>query len=651
MKMESWSASTELFSLILILILILYAREKKRFGLSYGRTYLACLYLSAATVGWSLLCAFCVMHRILVPVRVSRILIGIYYFAAPALGTLLIYHMFQIMLEYVYEKRRLKKAGTALAAAYLAYFLICAAGMEKGVFFSLDADGKYRIGRWGWTAYLFIGLELLYFLTGVWENRRSISRRMWHVIRILPPTVLLLGFYQLAFPELLLNGCVIVAVDLILMFHFVEKETETEHLTCINDRTGLYQELTLRLAGKQSFQAIAVGFDRYSSVNRNYGYEKGDRLLISCARWLQGMHPLGRAFRISNVTFVVLLPYHTSEMANENLSRVKERFGSSWEVDGAGILLRARVAEVIHRQEEWAAQDILDFLRFCLGKAAASEKRLVRLDEKICSQVKRNGKILQRLNQALEGTDIFEVWYQPIYDCRNEKFTQAEALIRLRGEKGEIISPGEFLPIAETAGLMEEIGLILIQKVCEFLGKRHAAGLMAVSINLTAQQLMSDQISACILESLQKFQIPASRLRIEITEGAVGEGMERVRGKMEQLSRAGIRFYLDDFGKGDSNLSRVLELPFACVKLDKCLIDGFPDRENANCVVTCVLKLFHEIESIVIAEGAETREQVEALKQSGADLIQGFWFAVPMPEQELLEFLRSGEKTDSFSGI
>ena len=108
---------------------------------------------------------------------------------------------------------------------------------------------------------------------------------------------------------------------------------------------------------------------------------------------------------------------------------------------------------------------------------------------------------------------------------------------------------------------------------------------------------------------------------------------------MKELSADGIQFYLDDFGKGESNLARVLELPFSYIKLDKSLINGFPDERNSRIVVESMLELFHKIGCGVIAEGTETRAQVELLKKSGADLIQGFWFARPMPEEELLMFL------------
>lgn len=636
--MDSRSASTELFSLILILILILYVKSKSGTRLPYGRIYLFCLYLSAGIVTLSLMCAFCVLYGGDMPAAVSISLIGIYYLAAPGLGTLLVYHTFQLMLDHIYEKRRLKRAGIMLLAMYASYFLICAAGMGSGAFFSFDRQKGYQLGKWFWLGYLVLGVEVFYFFLCVWKNRKSISSRMWHVIRILPATVLFLVVYQLAFPEYLLNGCIIVVTDLILLFHFQGRWEDTDRLTSINNRDSLYQELELRLAGKQSFQAIAIGLDQYIAVNRNYGYKKGDELLIRCACWLRDFHPQGRVYRISNVSFVVLLPFCGEDEADRNLRKIRERFDSPWEMDGTGIHLRARVAEVIHLQQDWNAQDVMDLLRFSLGRAAFSENRLVRLEEKISAQVERRGMILHRLNQALEN-DFFEIWYQPIYDCRNGRFTQAEALIRLRGENGELLMPDEFLPVAESAGMLDEIGLILIKKVCRFLGTDRMEELEAVSVNLSAQQLLSERICRCMQDSMKTSGIPASRLCIEITEGALEEGIDRVRRRMKELSADGIRFYLDDFGKGESNLARVLELPFSYIKLDKSLINGFPDERNSRIVVESMLELFHKIGCGVIAEGTETRAQVELLKKSGADLIQGFWFARPMPEEELLVFL------------
>ncbi|HIV90942.1 MAG TPA: hypothetical protein H9744_04550 [Candidatus Eisenbergiella stercoravium] len=153
--MDSRSASTELFSLILILILILYVKSKSGTRLPYGRIYLFCLYLSAGIVTLSLMCAFCVLYGGDMPAAVSISLIGIYYLAAPGLGTLLVYHTFQLMLDHIYEKRRLKRAGIMLLAMYASYFLICAAGMGSGAFFSFDRqdtswENGSGWGTWSW---------------------------------------------------------------------------------------------------------------------------------------------------------------------------------------------------------------------------------------------------------------------------------------------------------------------------------------------------------------------------------------------------------------------------------------------------------------------------------------------------------------------
>ena len=212
-------------------------------------------------------------------------------------------------------------------------------------------------------------------------------------------------------------------------------------------------------------------------------------------------------------------------------------------------------------------------------------------------------------------------------------------LLRLRDDEGKFISPSVFIPYAEELGLIEEISWIVLEKTCRFLGKNRKLELDSVSINLSVQQLQETEAARRILGKLQEYQLLGNRLVIEITEREMASDQTKVREVMGLLAEKGIRFYLDDFGTGYSNFSMVMHLPFACIKLDRSLLEKVTESEKDRRMIQTMGKLFHNGGFGVISEGVEDEAQAVTLQKMGTDFIQGFYYARPMPEAEFIRFM------------
>ena len=203
-----------------------------------------------------------------------------------------------------------------------------------------------------------------------------------------------------------------------------------------------------------------------------------------------------------------------------------------------------------------------------------------------------------------------------------------------------MISPAEFIPLAEETGLIGELSWIVLEGTCRLLGSGRAPDLRSVSINLSMQQFAEQELISRIVDSLDRNGVPHDRLKVEITERVLLQDMDRMRTAMAEMASRDIHFYLDDFGTGYSNLSCVLDLPFECVKLDQSLVAEFPDDQRADLLVRTLVCLFHNMGLQVMAEGVEAVPQAETLARYGADWIQGYYYARPMPESELIPFLK-----------
>ena len=201
-----------------------------------------------------------------------------------------------------------------------------------------------------------------------------------------------------------------------------------------------------------------------------------------------------------------------------------------------------------------------------------------------------------------------------------------------------MISPGEFIPFAEENGLIDDISWLVLKKCCQFISEHMDMPLESISMNMSIQQ-MDVQIFDKIIQCKRDFDFPARKLRIEITERVISENPTMAVDVMKNLSDGGICFYLDDFGVGYSNFAGMLNLPFKAVKLDRSLMNKITESLKDFQTIKYIVKMLHNAGFTVIGEGLETKEQVEKAELLGIDRIQGFYYAKPMPEEQLIGFI------------
>lgn len=643
MPVVQWTMSVEFFCLIMVIILILNYYDRRWAASGQSRLYSVCLWLSAATIALNLACVFTIDHFYSFPLWVNLLLNSGYFALLLAMCTVTAYYLLRLILEHVYNSRCQRILSVVLAVLYTAYIILLLLNLRFGILFYFGADGIYRRGPLINVGYAVMGVELVLLVLCALKNRRSISQPMLRVMQILPPTVVLLVIYQMLYPDVLFNGSIIVAADMILLLNFQSRRVELDSLTCVGNRSSFYRDLTLRLGGKQQFQIIVVDIRQFGAVNQHYGQANGDALLYEAARWLDRLHPRGRAFRLGNVEFALLAPYGGMVSAGKLLEKVCGRFRRRWELGSLQIPLDVRFAELIYTDQDWSATDILEFLKYSISLSEQREDHLVRFDVSVYQQMERRRQTLRLIRRAVEE-DRFQVWYQPVYHCADGVFSSAEALLRLRDDQGELVPPSLFIPLAEETGLIDQLSWIVLEQVCRFLSSGQVPQFQSVSINLSSQQFASEELIDRITGCLNRYRLSPERLKLEITERVLSEDMARMRTMMERLTALGLQFYLDDFGTGYSNLAGVLELPFACVKLDHSLVSGYPDDERTSAMVDTMLELFHAMGCQVVAEGVETSLQAQAITAKGADWIQGYYYARPMPPEELADFFRRREE-------
>lgn len=266
---------------------------------------------------------------------------------------------------------------------------------------------------------------------------------------------------------------------------------------------------------------------------------------------------------------------------------------------------------------------------------------MIVITDKDVDDFHRIEQIRMEITAAL-AEDRVEVFLQPIYNISQQRFTTAEALMRIRLRDGSLMSPGVFIPVAEESGQIVELGHRILEKTCQFLadGRATAMGLQFIDVNLSIVQCEKTDICDQVGALIQQYGIAPEQISMEITESASIQTKKLILQNMERFLDMGITFVLDDFGKGESNLMYVVDMPFKSLKLDMDMTKAYHRNEKARSVIKAVEGMAHEMGLRLVAEGIETEEELNSMLDCGIDYIQGYYFSKPLPAEEFIDFLR-----------
>lgn len=255
----------------------------------------------------------------------------------------------------------------------------------------------------------------------------------------------------------------------------------------------------------------------------------------------------------------------------------------------------------------------------------------------------RHKEMVNEITAALEE-DRVEVFLQPIHSNHKKQFVSCEALARIRDKEGKLISPGEFIPVAEETGLITQLGERVLVKVCDYLSDNADVleRLEYVEINLSAVQFEEDDLSDRFLGIIAEHNIDPRKINFEITETAEISTVASFTDNLHRFLDEGIAFSLDDFGKGQSNLMYVVEMPVSIIKLDFDLIKAYFAEPKAKYVLSATVRMAHELGLRVVAEGVEEKEELNAMINEDIDFIQGFYFSKPLSMNDFTKLLVKG---------
>lgn len=386
------------------------------------------------------------------------------------------------------------------------------------------------------------------------------------------------------------------------------------------------------------FAVMFIDLDRFKMINDTYGHLIGDQFLQAIAKILVScLRSVGDTVaRLGGDEFTILVD--DIQEVNEALmiaDRILSKLLHPIKLPTQTLFASASIGIVVCCNRDYVhSSDLLRDADIAMYRAKSLGKgRYVLFDKEMYEQSLKTSQIDSDLHYALERQE-FELYYQPIVSLKSDKLAGFEALIRWHHPERGLISPSEFIPIAEETGLIIAIGDWVLNQACQQIAiwqrKFPAAKSLKMSINLTCQQIREKNLLEKIDWVLKNTGINGSTIRLEITESSMMDQGEETIAKLEELCARNIQLSIDDFGQGYSSLSYLHRFPVNTLKIDRTFVEQMSLGGQNLEIIRTIIILAHALDMNVVAEGVETHEQMSMLKQLGCEYVQGYFFSRPL---------------------
>jgi diguanylate cyclase (GGDEF)-like protein/PAS domain S-box-containing protein len=409
-------------------------------------------------------------------------------------------------------------------------------------------------------------------------------------------------------------------------------------------REQVERELQRSKRGKQ-FALLYIDIDEFKGINDSLGHHVGDELLkIVAARLKHCIRETDLVARLGGDEFAVIQA-NAGNVADvvEFVTRIHEAIRQPYQCLGHQLSTDASIGIALAPRDGTDLEQLIKNADLAMYAAKADGRRTHRFFEPAMdASAKARLKMQQDLRQALVDGG-FEIHYQPVVDLRNDEIAGCEALLRWRHPERGMVSPAEFIPVAEDTGLIVELGEWVLRTACA-----EAASWpdhIRVAVNVSPVQLKCQSLALKVVGALADSGLPASRLELEITEAVLIRDDEAALAILHQLRAIGVRIALDDFGTGYSSLSYLKRFPFDKIKIDRCFISDVAEIDGSSAIVQAVVNIAAARNMTTTAEGVETLAQKERLRALGCTEMQGYLFSAAKPGPEVRKlFERRGER-------
>ena len=621
----------ELCALIFLVAMTIAYFSRKKFPIAIFKLFGVCLLTICANISFELLSCIALDHSDALPLWVCEALVNVFYFSQIFSSYLLFAYVF-------YSVGRTLRDNplyilTILPSAIMAVFIFTN-WFHHWLFNFEEEAGLYYVthGPAFIAIYIIGGLNIAVSIVYTIGLRNYINKQLLFVL--LSITLLVVGstIIQAIQPYYLISG---VSYTLSLMFALIsvnDPDIKVDRVSKAFNNDALISYINTQRMERQRKYYIVFDIENFGMFNEAFGPVISDALISTIRKYIEGVNKKTYIFKTQSSRFVLLLK--TREEMESMVEEIKNRFLESF-------VIKDKVVKITIHLFYFKNEDIFknsdsynDFINRALSTINFNDENYVYVHKHFMRQINRDRRIKEILADCLKNNNGLYMVYQPIYDINNQKFNHFEALIRLDNDEFGYVGPSEFIPIAESFGLANGIDYFVLNETCAFLARNPQ--IETLEINISCAEFFNNP-SERFLKVINKYDVNPSRICLEITETIAVKYPEKTKEFMDDLGQYGIKFAMDDFGSGYSNIARFITLPFSIAKLDKSLLE---ETKNVKVFFDAAVQLFKNLNIPIVIEGVETEAQLALSKEKQVEYIQGFYFSEPLKEEDLLKFLK-----------
>lgn len=391
------------------------------------------------------------------------------------------------------------------------------------------------------------------------------------------------------------------------------------------------------------FALVTLDIDRFKQFNDSFGHEASDQLLCEIAERLsQNIQKVDILARVGSNEFACVVSCSTTFSVQKFAQRLFETVTQNhYEIAGQGVAISCSVGIALVPEHTQDIEILMQFAALAVQKAKFQGGDQIQMfDESLKSFSREKLEMEHELRKALENGEL-EVFYQPKLDVLSGKIQSVESLVRWNHPAKGLVSPADFVNIAEESALITDLGLFVLKAACEQAQswRENGLGSISVAVNLSTRQLRDSGLKQMIQNLIEETNIHPECLELELTESMIMQDSQSAIRCLQDLKSLGLKISVDDFGTGYSSLSYLKDFPVDTLKIDKSFVDGMELSKAQLAIVRAIIVLGHSLNLKIVAEGVENSSQLELLKENACDMVQGYLISKPLRSDEMKELL------------
>lgn len=619
---------------VLFVLLVGFFRQK-RIGLHSEKVFLFVMLVTSSCVLLDMISLIAIYYREHIPQMLLKFICKSYIVSLVFVGfAALCYVINDIYDETVFQKKFCRIGVLAIIEAIVVYLL--------PIYFHISITEVYTYGPSVIFTYIFALGFVLATVICIVRHRKKIYKRRLIMAAIWMGIWLMAAIIQFFNNQILIVGFA-CSLGMLILYGSLENPDNN-----MDKRVGCFHTHALMDYLKQCYnrkESKSILLISMAGIQgKNITTEYVNECIIELVHFFES-YPSAKVFKNIEQELLILFPdVSEMNMAFQNMQDTyyADFFYSSDLEEKKKGFPRTMFVLVTDSRIVSTPEELFQVFQYVKLENQHINRTIVcYVNEIILSALKQNEDTKQDIIDALEE-DRVEIFLQPIFSTKEQRFLSAEVLARIRNRDGSIMSPGAFIPVAEECGLIVRIGERIFEKTCSFLknNKMEDLGLDFVEVNLSVVQCEQSDLADRYIHLMEKHAIKPWWINLEITETGSVQIKNMLLSNMNQLIKYGVSFSLDDFGNGQSNLDYMIDMPVSVMKFDMNMTKAYFENYKAKYVVQSTIKLAHDMEMHVVAEGVETKEQLDEMSRVGVDYIQGYYFSKPLPVNDFIEFVK-----------